>query len=153
MNSPSASVSAKAPSLKWATWMVVISLVVQGCSLFVPGHQTVKVTVPEPPHCRVYINGDYRGEAPVTAVVRRNRDMTVMVRKDGYEPATRVVPDTLSTTGILDLIGAVLFLVPALGFIGPGAFSLSDTDIVISLEPVAAQPAGQPAADSKPEPH
>jgi len=47
-----------------------------------------------------------------------------MAKKEGYFPATRTVNKKISTTGILDIIGGFIILVPFLGFLSAGAWDL-----------------------------
>ena len=43
---------------------------------------------------------------------------------DGYQPAVRHTDIEPSTVGIVDLIGTSIFLLPALGWLTPGAWKL-----------------------------
>jgi len=116
-----------------------------GCSLFGPSHQTLSVQCSEP-HAKVWIDGGYEGEAPVHASVIRNHTHGILVKKEGFQTSNRIVDYKMSTTGVLDLIGGCLFLVPAIGFTSPAAFSLDDSTIIINL---AAEPASVQAQGPK----
>jgi hypothetical protein len=106
-----------------------------GCSCFVPSHQTVSVSVIEPPHARVWINGTYQGEAPVQVSLIRNRTFGVIVRKEGFQTSTQTVEYHLNTTGILDVVGTCIFLVPVIGIMTAGSHSLDETTLVLNLAP------------------
>jgi hypothetical protein len=110
-----------------------------GCSLFVPSHQTVNINVTTPQHAKVWINGAYEGETPIQKSVLRNRDLTIMVKKEGYQTTIKSVDHRLSPTGVLDVIGTGVFLAPALGFISPGAFCLDESSFVFQLAPEEAK--------------
>jgi hypothetical protein len=97
-----------------------------GCSVFQSSHQTVSVQTSEP-QAKVWINGSFEGEAPVQASVMRNQTLAVMVKKEGFQTSTRLVQYHLSTTGILDVVGTCLFLVPCIGLMTAGAHDLDDT--------------------------
>ena len=72
---------------------VLVSLTV-GCSCFVPSHQTVSISVIEPPHAMVWVNGTYEGEAPVQVSLIRNRTFGVIVKKEGFQTSTKVTTIT-----------------------------------------------------------
>ncbi len=115
---------------------ILLSLAV-GCSAFKPSHQTLTVEVTDPPHAGVWMNTKYVGEAPVHVSVIRDHNVDVVVKKDGFQPATRTVKYHVNATGVLDIMGAWLFLVPFIGVIAPGHDSLDDTLVVVQLVPVS----------------
>ncbi|MBI3736810.1 PEGA domain-containing protein, partial [Candidatus Sumerlaeota bacterium] len=82
----------------------VCGLELSGCSFFVPSRQTLTVSS-DPPGADVTINGENAGATPVSYKVRRNADASIMVRKKGYETATRTTSTQISAWGILDIIG------------------------------------------------
>lgn len=48
-------------------------------------------------------------------------------------PYQRTVGNHFNETGVLDVVGGCLFLVPFIGLATPGAWSLDETDVTISL--------------------
>lgn len=56
-----------------------------------------------------------------------------MCSKEGFYPAQKSIDHSLSATGILDAIGTVVFLFPALGFISAGAWSLDETSVYVPM--------------------
>lgn len=113
---------------------MLLSLTV-GCSCFVPSHQTVSISVIEPPHAKIWVNGTYEGEAPVQVGLIRNRTFGVIVRKEGFQTSTKTVDYHLNTTGILDVVGTCLFAIPVIGIMTAGAHSLDETTLVLQLAP------------------
>jgi hypothetical protein len=99
------------------------------------------------PNAKIWVNGAYEGIAPVQTSVMRNSSVAVIAKKEGFENSIRVENSHLSTTGILDLIGGCVFLVPFLGFTSAGAFSLDETTLVMNLTPAVA-PAPAAATNS-----
>lgn len=71
-----------------------------------------------------------------TVTVPRNRNVTVECRKTGYQNIPRVIGYHFNETGVLDVLGTILFLVPAIGLATPGAWSLDETTIDIEMLPV-----------------
>ena len=53
--------------------------------------------------------------------------------KKGYVPYQRTIRSQLNATGILDVVGLALFVLPGVGLLTPGAYSLDETDIIIYL--------------------
>ncbi|OGW79688.1 MAG: hypothetical protein A2Z83_00455 [Omnitrophica bacterium GWA2_52_8] len=56
-----------------------------------------------------------------------------MAKKDGYVTTQRAIGKSLNTTGVLDIIGGVLILIPLFGLLAPGAYSLDETNVQISM--------------------
>lgn len=80
------------------------------------------------------VNGQ-RYTPPAQVKVRRDRDVSIQCYKDGYTPYMRTIGNHMNGTGTLDVVGTVLFLVPGIGLLTPGAYSLDETEIGISLYP------------------
>ncbi len=57
-----------------------------------------------------------------------------MVKKDGYHPGMREVDTEMSMTGVLDIIGGCIFLLPFIGLAFPGARSLDQNNVSVLLE-------------------
>ena len=118
-----------------------------GCSLFRPAEQAVAVTSSDP-QTRILLGNDLMGTGSATLNLRRNRHYRVTAEfADGTTRTVRLSPQ-VSTTGILDIIGGILFLVPFVGAFSPGFYDLKPTSI--RFEPVAAAdrsdaPATRPA--------
>ncbi len=102
-----------------------------GCSVFRPHKQTVNVTC-FPEDAVLMVNGQ-RYHAPTQIRVKRDQDVSIQAYKDGYTPYQRTIGHSLNTTGILDVVGTLLILVPCVGLLTPGAWSLDETNVGITL--------------------
>jgi hypothetical protein len=116
---------------KTLTVLLSIGMILGGCSTMQPDKQGLRVhCVPE--NSKVYVNG-VRVENNATTKVYRNDNVHVACKADGYEDFNETVGYHLNTTGTLDLIGLVVILVPGIGLLTKGAFSLDKTDVEYTL--------------------
>lgn len=108
-----------------------------GCSAFQPKLQIV--TINSYPHgAMINVDGNDVGNAPVTIQLQRNQRHTVLATLNGQAVTQRLNPH-VSTTGILDIIGGVLFLVPAIGIATPGFWTVSDLTPTLILPSATAK--------------
>ena len=107
------------------------------CSLFAPSRQTFTVTASEP-DAKIYVNGEFIGQGNVQTQVKRNRNVAVLVRKEGYYPTQRSIDKTISALGITDILGGSVWIIPFIGMLSPGAWDLQEQNITIMLEPIQA---------------
>jgi hypothetical protein len=112
--------------------ILITSLSLSGCSAFVTKTQNVKAACSEP-DALLQINGGevYTGKAEITA--RRDRVFSYSCLKPGYYPAHKSVSYSISSTGVLDFIGTIIFLIPVVGIFSPGYWDLDDTDTTINM--------------------
>ena len=109
----------------------VLLIFITGCSVFRPWKQEINInSVPD--NISVTVNGTNH-KTPVQMEVRRDHNLTIQAYKKEYVPYQRVIRSQLNTTGVLDVIGALLIAVPGAGLLAPGAYSLNETDINIYL--------------------
>jgi hypothetical protein len=115
--------------------VIIISIVMfqSGCSTVVPHKQKFTVTTSEA-DAKIYVNGEYLGKGNVETRVPRNRDVSILVKKDGFNPVSRNIGTDFSMTGILDIVGGCIILIPLLGLFFPGARSLEQTNVAVVLE-------------------
>src|ERR1035437_1877303 len=109
-----------------------VSILTSGCSAFVPKTQTVSGSRSES-DATLQINGGqpYQGKAQMEE--RRNKVVSIMCYKPGYYPAQKSISSSLSWTGVADVVGSLIFLLPAIGFFTPGAWNLDETDVTINM--------------------
>jgi hypothetical protein len=100
-----------------------------GCSLFASDRATLTVTATDPA-AEIWIDGAMYGTGTVQAGVERNRSHTVMA-KVGDRVGTRSVGRTISTTGVLDIIGGFFFLFPFLGILGDGFWDPEEEHVTV----------------------
>lgn len=103
------------------------------CSFFGSGTQSLSISS-EPAGAKVTVNGESFGTTPVIATVSRKRDASILVTKEGYGSQTRIADSKLGTLGILDIVGGVIWLVPFLGLLDPGAYELEPSNFTVVLE-------------------
>jgi hypothetical protein len=108
--------------------------VLVGCSLFGPRMQTITVSS-EPSAAIVIVNGNRVGKTPLRHQVRRGEDLLLEVRKEGYEVYYRSSHRTLSTLGILDVIGGSIILAPFFGLFSAAAWEHEPSTFGLILTP------------------
>lgn len=111
-----------------------VSLLVleSGCSTFKPSTQKLNIMASET-DADIFVNGGFVGKGNVTTQVPRNESVTVMGKKDGYMPASVNIGTKLSKTGVLDLVGTFIFLIPGIGLFMPGAYELQNDTVSLPL--------------------
>ncbi|MCB2153598.1 PEGA domain-containing protein [bacterium] len=114
--------------------LVTFTTYMAGCSFFVSGQQNISVTS-DPDNAKVIINGNFAGTTPLMYSIDRKNESMISVSKDGYRSINRPTSRKLSTTGILDVIGGCIFLLPFLGLISSGAWEQEPAHIGVSLMP------------------
>ena len=109
-----------------------------GCSAFRPMNQTVNI-VAWPEDSALTVNG--KSYHPPTQIsVRRDQQVAIQCFKDGYVPYNHTIGTHLSGSAALDIVGTIFFLFPIIGLIAPGAHSLDQTDVNITLYLRGTQP-------------
>lgn len=103
-----------------------------GCSAFRPFDQTVKIDCAQK-GVQLKVNGASY-DCPAEVPVRRNKAVDVRASKEGYPTQQRTIRYQISTTGVLDLTGALIILVPGIGLAFPGAFDLDTTSLYFDLQ-------------------
>ena len=119
-------------------WREIIALFVlvsySGCSFFAPSMQTIHITS-SPEGAKVRAGGQAVGEPPIQFEAHRGDNLLIEVQKEGYQTQYRTTSRTLSTIGILDVVGGCLFLVPLLGLLSSGAWKHDPDKYGVILEP------------------
>ncbi|RKY32984.1 MAG: hypothetical protein DRP74_01450 [Candidatus Omnitrophota bacterium] len=115
--------------------LLVMSIVTLqlGCSMVIPPKQRFSVTASET-DAKIYINGEYMGKGNVQTRVKRNNDVSILVKKEGFIPVSRNIGTDFSLTGILDVTFGYFLVVPLIGLFFPGCRSLEQTNVAVVLE-------------------
>ena len=116
-----------------ALLIVTIMCTQWGCSAFVPWSQDLSVTSSEL-DAEIYVNGRFVGTGNIIVRVPRNQNVSVLAKKDGYYPSIRHIGTTISATGVLDIIGGSIILIPFIGLAFPGAQSLNKDNVTLYME-------------------
>ena len=114
-------------------------ILVSGCSFFAPYKQTIYING-TPADATVIVNGK-TVLVPAELQVPRNKNLTIIAYKNGFEPYKTTTGYSLNTIGILDAIGCWLVLLPGLGLLSPGAWELSESSFYYVLSPSKTNPA------------
>ncbi|MBR3507140.1 MAG: PEGA domain-containing protein [Lentisphaeria bacterium] len=109
----------------------LILLTANGCSFFAPKTENVAVNT-VPAGAEVYVNNDFKGTTPCN-VPMSCKGGEIMVRKAGYDTQLYRVGRHLGTCGVMDIVGTVMFLVPAIGLFSAGAYTLDEHNVNVSL--------------------
>lgn len=105
-----------------------------GCSLFKSDTQQIAVTSTDP-QARLLLGEDLVGVGSANLDLRRDRNYRLTAEfADGTTRTVRLSP-RISTTGTLDIIGGILFLVPFVGAFAPGFYDLKPE--TVRFAPVA----------------
>jgi hypothetical protein len=102
-----------------------------GCSLAASSTQPISI-MPSHPNAEVYVDGTLKGVGPQTVLLSKKNTHSVMA-KCGGSSGVVTIDRNLSTTGILDIIGGFLILVPFVGLLAPGAWELSPTSVSVPI--------------------
>ena len=105
--------------------------VTSGCSAFRSHNQTLNISS-VPQGANVSVNG-MTYKTPTQVSVKRNEPVAIQCYKAGYVPYTRTIDDHLNITGILDIVGTCIFIIPVIGLFTPGAWDLDETNVNIVL--------------------
>ncbi|NIQ93218.1 MAG: hypothetical protein GWO11_02580 [Desulfuromonadales bacterium] len=108
-------------------------LFLTGCSAFAPATQTVSISA-NVPEVKAVVNGQTH-VLPVSLEMKSDENVSINAYKEGYEPAHASLRPTISTTGVLDIIGGLLCLVPAIGIATPGAWDLHPATVNLTMIP------------------
>ena len=119
------------------TLCATLSLGQAGCSLFAP--HTVNIIVASHPEADLYVDGLKIGRGTATHFVKRNSSHIIMAKLDD-QTAMVTIGTTLSTTGVLDIIGGIFLLFPLIGLLSPGAWSPDQEAITLPLERKGSTP-------------
>jgi len=117
---------------KFLALFLVVALISSGCSAFAPKTQSFSVSTDQS-DAKIFINGNLAGQGTANMLVKRNQNVAVMAQKDGFITAQRNIGKHLNTTGILDIVGGLIFLIPLFGLLAPGAYSLDETNVNLVL--------------------
>ncbi len=105
---------------------------VSGCSAFRSNMQSFTVTTDQN-DAEIYVNGSLAGKGAVTTQVKRDENVQVMAKKEGYVPIQRTIGTHMNSTSILDIIGGIIFIIPIFGLLAGGSKSLDQNNISITM--------------------
>jgi uncharacterized protein YceK len=112
--------------------ILAVSVLSSGCSAFVSKTQAVNVSCSES-DAVVQINGGQTYPGQVRVDAKRDKPLSIACYKQGYYPAQKSVHSSLSGTGIADLLGSFIFIIPVIGFFSPGAWDLDESEVTVNM--------------------
>ncbi len=139
----------------WVRSLAVILAAIQvsSCSLFVSSTEPVVINASDP-SAQISVDGAPVGIGTVTQDLKRNRGHAVMAKTSDNRAGTATIGTKISTTGVLDIVGGCLILVPFLGVMSPGFWSLDTDQVAIAVPPAPTPVALSPAQSdtARPQP-
>lgn len=115
----------------------IISFVnLTACSFTSPPNQNITIS-PSHPRAEVSVDGRVIGQGTQQVNLSKRREHSVLA-KCGNSSGVATIDRNLSGTGIADIIGGVIFLLPFLGFFSPGAFRLSPSTVSVGIPDTSA---------------
>lgn len=124
--------------------VVALAVVAPGCSLFVADKQAVRITASDP-QAKILVDGQEVGTGTAAVQLKKNRSHTILAQS-GARQGAATVGKRISTTGVLDIAGGCLFLVPFLGVLGPGFWQLQSDEVAVLIPTGQETSAGPQAA-------
>jgi len=73
------------------------------------------------------------GKGHAVVQVKRDSSVSVMISKKGCQPMHRAIGHSINGLGILDGVGTLFLLVPAIGLASAGAYSLDEDTLHFTL--------------------
>lgn len=129
-----------------AVLCVLFAVPLGGCSLFAGSTQMIAVSATDP-DADLYVDNQLIGRGAGSVSLKKNKGHVVVARV-GDRAGTAIIDKSISTTGVLDIVGGLLILIPFLGVVSPGFWTLEPETVVVAIPPApvaapVAQSAGQ----------
>ncbi len=103
-----------------------------GCSFLVDPRQDVSIEASDP-SARIFVDGREVGTGTAVVSLRRNESYAVRAQTEDGRTAGGRVRRGVSTIGIVDIVGGVLFLFPFLGALAPGFWELDPDYLYLNI--------------------
>ena len=87
------------------------------------------------PDADVYVNAKKIGTGNLSTVVKRESGTQIMLTKEGYQSAYYTLDRELRAIGYIDIGAGAFLLLPFLGLLSPGAYTLYPKNVVLELQP------------------
>lgn len=129
----------KVPFRLMAVLLLLIfpSHAILGCSIVTGINQSIRITS-NVPGAEIHIDGIPYGVTsegkPVVAKLKKSKQHYVTASKKGYASSTLSVHPTVSALGILDIIGAAIFILPIITIATGQAFELEPEALHLVLD-------------------
>lgn len=110
---------------------VLICMGICSCSIFSPGEKQVRVRS-NYPDAELRADGAYIGRGEATVMLAKNRGHTISAHR-GEQEERMSIGSHISATGILDIVGGFIIIVPFIGLFSRGAWTLDHDTVTIDL--------------------
>ncbi|MCC7259358.1 MAG: hypothetical protein IT486_13410 [Gammaproteobacteria bacterium] len=102
-----------------------------GCSLGAARSEAINI-IPSHPGAEVYVDGNLIGKGTQTPTLSRGQAHSVMV-KCGDSAGTGMIDRKISGTGIADIVGGLIILLPFFGLMSDGAYDLVPNTLTVAV--------------------
>ncbi|MCS3755554.1 PEGA domain-containing protein [Salinibacter ruber] len=130
------------PSALRSLLVLVASVGMVGCATLIHGSSQEIVVESTPSEAQVEVNGRPVGETPTTTVLKRNREYSISIYQEGYEPHHTTLRPGRSLWATVNL----------LNFFVPGLLVDASTGALYSLDPSTVAPELQPVDSTAVDP-
>lgn len=111
--------------------VAALCLSISSCSLLASGKQPVTVSSNDP-QATLRADGQYIGIGSGTISLTKNR-AHVITAQNGNKVGSVIIDNGLSPTGVLDIVGTCIFIVPFIGLFSKGAWMLDEDNVVVEV--------------------
>jgi len=113
-----------------------------GCSFVTGVTETIPIRT-NVPGARIHVDGEPVGTSPADGsplfvTLKKSKQHYVTATKEGYESNTLSLRTTLSGIGIVDVIGAWIWLLPIIPVVTGHAWTLEPESLYLQLDPLPA---------------
>ena len=98
-----------------------------------PATQTITILASDPA-AEISVDGRPVGRGTAVVNLPRKRSHTVVAQVD-ERAASATIDRRVSTIGMLDLVGGFVLLVPWIGVLAPGFWTLDPESVIVTLPP------------------
>lgn len=109
----------------------VLAVFSTSCSLAGSSTQSITI-VPSHPNAQIFVDGNPSGTGVQSIELSRKRSHSVLAKCRNSAGSATIYRE-LSTTGVLDIVGGVLIILPFIGLFAPGAYALSPDTVSVAI--------------------
>jgi hypothetical protein len=123
-----------------SAWLVVgitalCAMATGGCATMFTGSVQQMTVSSQPPGARVFVDGAYTGVTPMTLMLKTERDHTVALQREGYQPTISPVRREFNPVAVLNLLSVICWVVD----IATGAlWRFPPNAIYVAMQPLGA---------------
>lgn len=102
------------------------------CSIFVSGKERVNIRTNDP-NATIYVDNVPVYQGTATSVKLNPKKAHSIMAKEGYKMDSCMLDSGLSTVGAVDCVFGFFFLLPWLGLLSSGAYTLDDNEVYLNV--------------------